>query len=74
MAAMPPSEPFVEVTFEITPEEHEALVALAGDLGVPVAEALRQALTDELFIRGLIAEGASITYLMPDGSGGEITF
>ena len=71
---MPPSEPYVEVTFEVTQEEYDALEELAADLGIPVGDALRQALADELGVRGLLAEGATISYRMPDGSGGEITF
>jgi Ribbon-helix-helix protein, copG family len=74
MAAMPPGEPYVDVTFEVTREEYDALERLAADLGIPVADALRQALADELAIRGLLAEGAVIRYRMPDGSGGEIAF
>jgi hypothetical protein len=74
MAAMPPSEPFVDFTFELTLEEHEALKRLAAELGIPLDAAMRQALADELFVRGLLADGATISYRLPNGSGGEITF
>lgn len=74
MAAMPPDDSFVEVTFRLPENELRALEQLATGLGVPPDEALRKALATEVFIQGLLAEGTAISYRTADGIAGEITF
>jgi hypothetical protein len=74
MAAMPPDEPFVEVTLSLREDEREALERLASQLGLSPAATLRKALSTELFLQGLLSEGAVILYRQRDGTSGEIAF
>jgi hypothetical protein len=67
-------EPLVELTFTLPSDEHDALVRLAAELSLSPAATLRKALGTELFLRGLLEEGAIILYRKPDGAGGEIAF
>lgn len=71
---MPPNEPLVEVTFTLPSDEHESLLHLAAERSLSPAVTLRKALTTELFLQGLMNEGAKILYRRPDGTGGEIAF
>jgi hypothetical protein len=61
-----------EVTFVMSASERDALDRIASRMGLTPTEALRKALSAELVLHGLRAQGAVIEFRMPDETGGEI--
>lgn len=53
-------QPKVKLTVEVTPQEYEGLEQLAEERGVSKTIALRQAIRDEVALRGYVAQGAKV--------------
>jgi hypothetical protein len=64
----------VTVSLNLPAGELAALRELAEDRGVPLTQALRQAIATERFISDLVSAGNQVLVKAPDGKVREVTF